>query len=121
MIFDRPTIIELLDSVRIFLLKDIQDGLPDHLKFKTKIAINVLGIVTRELKNGKELSSEVLEKIGPLLNNSEEPSIHNLAKEIQNGSLDLTNETLKEILIQLSKNKVSVDNPNYSTYKKLIK
>ena len=34
--------------------------------------------------------------------------------------LDLQNEDLKKLLVKLSKNKITIDNPNYSTVKKLI-
>ena len=121
MIFDRPTIIELINSVNTFLINDVKHDLQNHLRFKTQIAINVLNIVQRELETGKELSSETLEMINSLLKDIDNPSIDTLAKEIQNGNLDLSDENLKKVLIKLSKNKVSVDNPNYSTYKKLIK
>ena len=39
----------------------------------------------------------------------------------QSFNIDLKDEDLKDFLVILSKNKIAVDNPNYSTYKKLIK
>ena len=81
MIFDRPTSAELVEAVSQFLEKQIKANLPDHLAFKTQIAINVLNIVKREQEN----------------------------KELQ------------KALIEITKKKISVDNPKYSTYKKLIK
>ena len=44
MIFDRPTNVELVEVVSEFLEKEIKINLPDHLAFKTQIAINVLNI-----------------------------------------------------------------------------
>ena len=41
MIFDRPTNAELVEVVSEFLEKEIKINLPDHLAFKTQIAINV--------------------------------------------------------------------------------
>ena len=35
--------------------------------------------------------------------------------------IDLEDQDLKDLLVTLSKNKIAVDNPNYSTFKKLIK
>ena len=40
MIFDRPTSAELVEAVSQFLEKQIKANLPDHLAFKTQIAIN---------------------------------------------------------------------------------
>ena len=39
---------------------------------------------------------------------------------IKEEKLDLQNEDLKNLLVKLSKNKITIDNPNYSTFKKLI-
>ena len=121
MIFDRPTLIELIDSIRIFLIEDIKNELANHLAFKIQIAINVLNIIKRELNDGEELSSEIQDMIKLLIKDKDMNSIKDLAELIQNGQLDLSDKNLQEVLIKLSKNKVSVDNPNYSTYKKLIK
>ena len=58
MIFDRPTSAELVEVVSEFLEKKIKGNLPDHLAFKTQIAINVLNIVKRELQNEEVLTKE---------------------------------------------------------------
>jgi len=58
MIFDRPTSEELVEVVSEFLEKDIKNHLPNHLAFKTQIAINVLNIVKRELTNEEVLKKE---------------------------------------------------------------
>ena len=39
---------------------------------------------------------------------------------IKEEKLDLQNEDLKNLLLKLSKNKIIIDNANYSTFKKLI-
>ena len=52
--------------------------------------------------------------------NSEELTTENLSDLIKNGKIDLKNRDLEDLLVLLSKNKIAVDNPNYSTYKKLI-
>ena len=40
---------------------------------------------------------------------------------IKDKKIDLNDQDLKDLLVTLSKNKIAVDNPNYSTFKKLIK
>ena len=47
MIFDKPTSAELVEVVSEFLEKETKSQLPNHLAFKTQIAINVLNIVKR--------------------------------------------------------------------------
>ena len=121
MIFDRPTSTELVEVVSEFLEKEIKSNLPDHLAFKTQIAINVLNIVKREQQNEKILSNESRAILLNLFKDSDKTNIEELAKQIQTGKLKLDNEELRDALIAITKKKISVDNPKYSTYKKLIK
>jgi len=55
------------------------------------------------------------------LSNPEEANINQLAAQIASGKLDLEDKKLQKALIEITKKKISVDNPKYSTYKKLIK
>ena len=122
MIFDRPTSAELVEVVSEFLEKKIKSNLPDHLAFKTQIAINVLNIVKRELQNEEVLTKESREILLTLFkdSDSDKANIEELAKQIKTGELKLENKELQEALIEITKKKISVDNPKYSTYKKLI-
>ena len=123
MIFDRPTSTELVEVVSEFLEKKIKSNLPDHLAFKTQIAINVLNIVKRELQNEEVLTKESREILLTLFkdSDSDKANIEELAKQIKTGELKLENKELQEVLIEITKKKLSVDNPKYSTYKKLTK
>jgi prophage DNA circulation protein len=56
---DRPTSLELVQAVRLFLEKELQPALTDaRLRFQTLIAAHVLGIVERELPNVDQLLTE---------------------------------------------------------------
>jgi anti-sigma28 factor (negative regulator of flagellin synthesis) len=120
MIFDRPTNAELVEVVSEFLEKEIKINLPDHLAFKTQIAINVLNIVKREQQNEEILSKESKEILLNLFKDPNKANIRELAKQIETGELKLDDKELQEALIEITKKKISVDNPKYSTYKKLI-
>ena len=122
MIFDRPTSAELVEVVSEFLEKKIKSNLPDHLAFKTQIAINVLNIVKRELENEEVLTKESREILLTLFkdSDSDKANIEELAKQIKTGELKLENKELQEALIEITKKKISVDNPKYSTYHKLV-
>ena len=56
-----------------------------------------------------------------LLKDSDETNIKQLAEQIEKDHIKLDNVELQEALIEITKKKISVDNPEYSTYKKLIK
>ena len=120
MIFDRPTSSELIKAVMDFLDTKIKDELPPHLAFKLRITNNVLCMAQREIDQGEQLSEEVVKVMSDIIK-SDDLTTKELSNLIKNGDLDLSDQELKDLLVLLSKNKIAVDNPNYSTYKKLIK
>tara|TARA_X000000368_G_C23014642_1_gene705110 strand:+ start:1071 stop:1433 length:363 start_codon:yes stop_codon:yes gene_type:complete len=119
-IFDKPSSVDLLAAVSHFLDTKIKSEVPAHLAFKLRIIENVLNIVSREIENGNELSDEVICQLQNLIE-SDTPSIETLALLIKDQKINLNDQDLKDLLVTLSKNKIAVDNPNYSTFKKLIK
>lgn len=119
MIFDRPSSVELLKAVSFFLDQKIKKEVPPHLAFKLRIVENVLNIVCREIELGDALSEEVISDLKKLMN-SDIASLEDLAILIKEQKIDLEDQGLQNILVKLSKNKIAVDNPNYSTYKKLL-
>ena len=119
MIFDKPTITELLYAIKYFLDSKIKGEVPPHLAFKLRIVENVLNIVIREIEHGEDLSKEVKSDLKELLE-TDVSNIEELASIIKYKKIDLENQDLKNLLVKLSKNKIAVDNPNYSTYKKLV-
>ena len=120
MIFDKPSSVDLLAAVSHFLDTKIKSEVPAHVAFKLRIFDNVLNIVSREIENGDELSDEVICQLQNLIE-SDTPSIETLALLIKDQKINLNDQDLKDLLVTLSKNKIAVDNPNYSTFKKLIK
>ena len=120
-LFDRPTSTELVEAVAIFLEEKIKDNLPNHLAFNTQIAINILNIVKRELEQEDKLSEDSKEILINLIGDSEKANIKHLAESISSGKVELDNKELQEALVEITKKKLSVDNPRYSTYKKLFK
>ena len=65
------------------------------------------------------MSEEVINDLKKLIN-SDIASLEDLANLIKEQKIDLEDQDLQTILVKLSKNKIAVDNPNYSTYKKLL-
>ena len=119
MIFDKPNSVDLLEAVNHFLDTKIKSEVPAHLAFKIRIVENVLNIVKREIEQGDELSKEIMVQLQKLIE-EDSPTIDALALLIKDEKIDLEDQGLKDLLVTLSKNKIAVDNPNYSTFKKLI-
>src|SRR5256885_12310331 len=50
---DRPTSAELVEAVRDFLERDVMAATEGRVQFHTRVAVNVLGMVQREIEMGE--------------------------------------------------------------------
>jgi hypothetical protein len=121
---NRPTDAELIDAVVEFLAAELQPHVttPD-IRFKLRIAMNVLGIVARECRSGAAHDQREVESLQKLLK-SESTDIVELntllCAQVRRGDLDARHDELVSALTAITMDKLSVDNPRYSTYKDLI-
>jgi hypothetical protein len=118
---DQPSMLELVDAVRAFLEKRAMPELTGHTAFHARVAANALGIVSRELKLGPQLSAEEKERLVALLGMDAPLDSLNreLCRRIREGSVDLDTPGLKEHLIAATRGKVTIDQPNYSGLKQM--
>ena len=91
---DRPTAAELVDAVTEFLERDLQPALDGRLAFHTRVAVNALRIVRREMELGPKLDTVRYDGLRALLGTdpgdaatARELEI-DLARQIRDGSLD---------------------------------
>lgn len=95
---DRPTALELIEAVTEFLSNEVLPAADDHrLKFRTLVALNALGIASREL----EASNKVL------LGTKE---LRELAERIRRGDVD---DELLPLLKEHVAEKLRISNPAY--------
>ena len=120
---DRPTIKELIEAVREFLEIKISPAVDKHTAFHTRVAINVLKIIERELELGPGLGAEEHQRLKKLLNR--DGSLKDLNKDlclkIQEGKIDYNNPDLIDHLKKTTLGRLSIDNPKYSAYRKAVK
>jgi hypothetical protein len=119
--YDRPTKDELVNAVREFLESKVLPELDSHLGFNTRIAINVLKTVERELELGEKVSTQTRQRLLELLeDNHSEKSNRELnillSKEIGDRKLSYKDENLVDHLWQTTMKKLAVDNPRYASY-----
>lgn len=106
---DRPSASELLESVREWLERDVLTSVEGRLQFHTRVAINALNIVMRELEMGasqEKTHEDVMNALGVTDDQT-------LATGIRNGDFD---QNLAEVLMALKpvvEDKVRVANPGY--------
>ena len=106
---DRPTAAELIESVREWLEKDVLPSVEGRLTFHTRVAINSLDIVKRELDTQVEADSvhqEVLKELAV-------DSTAELSRQIRSGEFDNSLLSLLDTLAPAIENKVRVSNPKY--------
>ena len=119
---NRPTRDELLEAVAEFLEKRVMPKLDKHTAFHTRVAVNVLNIVRRELALGPRLDEAERARLENLLGREgtlEELNAE-LCRKIHAGEFDHRNQELMDHLLRTTMGKVSVDQPNYSAYKRAL-
>jgi len=106
---DLPTAAELVEAVREFLERDVMDATEGRIQFHTRVAVNALNMVQRELDLGPaqaDAHRTALERLGV----ADEAA---LAAAIRDGRLDDRRPEVVEVLRQTVRAKLEVSNPRY--------
>lgn len=119
---NRPTTSDLLDAVMEFLENKVMPKVPAHIAFHARVAANALKIVQRETELGPGLRNEEHQRLRGLLGMEGDPGDLNaeLCRRIRNKELDMHNPELVDHLWQTTLAWLSIDNPEYSAYKKAV-
>jgi len=115
---DRPTAIELLDAVREFLERDVMAATEGRVQFHTRVAVNALGMVSRELALGTEFDRDEAVLLAGLLG-IDDPTVDRraleveLAARIRAGALDDRRDEVVALLSTIVRHKLEIANPKY--------
>lgn len=106
---DSPTAEQLVEAVREWLERDVLAGTTGRLQFHTRVAINVLAMVERELRDGPAQAVEHAARLAQLgvADDAE------LAARIRSGELDDRLPEVRELVWATVRDKLSVANPKY--------
>ena len=107
---DRPTSAELVEAVRDFLERDVMVSTEGRVQFHTRVAVNVLGMVKREIEQGEAQAAAHAEGLARL-GFADEAA---LAAAIRDGGID--DDRLGEVtefVRQTVRAKLEVANPKY--------
>jgi hypothetical protein len=113
---DRPTAAELVEAVREFLEHDVMATSTDkRVQFHARVAANALGMVERELTNGRELVAAERVRAAALLGHDDEVGLleRELAARIRGGSLDDRLDAVRDHVRATVREKLLVANPGY--------
>ncbi len=117
---DQPSIAELVEAVREFLETRAMPELKGHTAFHARVAANALGIVARQLQLGEAANEEERARLVAHLGHegSLEELNRALCKKIREGAMGLDTPGLADHLAKTTRDKVSIDQPNYSGLKR---
>jgi hypothetical protein len=112
---DRPTAAELLEAVREFLAQDVMPSVSGRAQFHTRVAVNALGMVERELRVGPGLDAAERDRLAALLGHDADlPTLTaELARRIRDGSLDDRRDDVAAAVRESVRAKRLVANPDY--------
>ncbi len=116
---DRPTAAELVDAVTEFLEHDLQPSIEGRLAFHTRVAVNALRIVRREMELGPELDALRAAGLRELLGadaradaTTRELDV-DLARRVRDGSLDNRRPELVAYLRATLRLQLDIVHPGY--------
>jgi len=108
-LYDRPFATELVAAVREFLERDVLPAVEGRVQFHTRVAVNVLGMVEREIALGP---GQVAAHAAGLasLGVADDAA---LAAAIRDGSLDDRMDEVRKVVRAAVRAKLEVANPKY--------
>jgi Domain of unknown function (DUF6285) len=112
---DRPTAVELLEAIREFLEEDVMPAVEGRVRFHSRVAVNALGMLERELRLGPDLDAAERARLGALLGHDADLDTltTELADRIRDGSLDDRRDDVVATVRESVRAKLLVSNPNY--------
>ena len=112
---DRPTAVELLDAIREFLEHDVIPAAEGRVQFHSRVAVNALGMLERELRLGPALDAADRARLSALLGHDADlPALTaELAGRIRDGSLDDRHGEVISAVRESVRAKLVVSNPDY--------
>ena len=119
---DQPSVLELVTAVRDFIEQRAMPELKGHTAFHARVAANALGIVVRELETSGPSGEAELDRLKVLL--GRDATLMELNRElcakIRAGAISLDTPGLAEHLTLTTRDKVGIDQPNYSGLRRLL-
>jgi hypothetical protein len=112
---DRPTAAELVQAVREFLEHDVMAATEGRVQFHTRVAVNALGMIERELTDGPAFAAAERARAVALLGHDGDPADleRELAARIRDGSLDDRIDAVRAHVRATVREKLLVANPGY--------
>ena len=106
---DTPSAEQLVESVREWLERDVLAGTTGRLQFHTRVAVNVLAMVERELRLGAGQAAAHAVRLAQL----DCADDTQLSTRIREGALDDRLDEVRALVLADVRDKLVVANPKY--------
>jgi hypothetical protein len=112
---DRPNASELVAAVREFLEHDVMTATEGRVQFHTRVAVNVLNVVERELTLGPGLEPAERARAAALLGHDRDVNAleRELATAIRSGALEHRLDDVRAHVRATVREKLLIANPGY--------
>jgi hypothetical protein len=112
---DRPNVSELVAAVREFLEQDVMAATEGRVHFHTRVAVNALGMIERELVHRASFAAAEQQRAETLLGHRGDVEVleRELAARIRDGSLDDRFDEVREHIRATVREKLLIANPGY--------
>ena len=112
---DRPSAAQLVTAVREFLERDVMPATEGRVHFHTRVAVNVLNTVVRELELGDRFAADEEQRAAALLGHDGDADAleRELAAAIRSGALDDRDDALRAHVRATVREKLLIANPGY--------
>jgi hypothetical protein len=112
---DRPTAAELVAAVREFLGQDVMGAVEGRVAFHTRVAVNALGMVERELQLGADLAHDERARAVAILGHDGDTREleRELAAKIRAGDITHDDAAVVEHVRATVRDKLRIANPRY--------
>ena len=106
---DAPSVAQIVEAVREWLERDVMTSTEGRLQFHTRVAVNMLSMVERELAVGAAQATAHADRLAQLgvADDAE------LARKIRDGELDDRLDEVRALVWESVRDKLSVANPKY--------
>jgi Domain of unknown function (DUF6285) len=106
----------LLKALKAFVKIDAVEHLPPYQQFRAKVAVNLLGVVQREIQQGAERSSRQLERLQKICktdSNDIAPLNIQVAQGLRKGEYAISDIVIEEHVKLAVEENLKVSNPRW--------
>jgi hypothetical protein len=112
---DRPSAAELLAAIREFLERDVMTATEGRVQFHTRVAVNALGMLEREVVESPAFESAERARAAALLGHDGDAREleQELTQAIRSGALDDRLDEVRAHVRETVREKLLIANPSY--------